>query len=133
MLEQKIKELMEALKQDQQGDAWGDGKYIYRIWVSQNPLEHTTSAQVHMQWPRWLKWVRSCITDATYEARRVPDVDEGNMHITAKCGAMEAVVVLNKGDMLRIMEQHTPKPEVFVDLDDPIEAYWELVKHYECL
>ena len=127
MLEQKIKELMEALEQDQQGDPYANGNYIYGIRVTQ------TYAEVHMQWPRWLKWARGCITDVTYEACRVPDTADDNMHITAYCGNMRAVVVLNKADMLHILEQHTPKPEAFVDPDDPIEAYWELVKHYECL
>ena len=126
MLEQKIQELMEALKQDQQGDTYADGDYIYGVHVTRN------CANVHMQWPRWLKWVRSCITDATYEVHRVSDVEDVNLHITAKCGAMKAVVVLNKGDMMHILESHTSVP-LALDPDDPIEAYWELVKHYECL
>lgn len=122
MLEQKIKELMEALKQDQQGDPYANGNYIYGVRVAQ------TYAEVHMQWPRWLKWVRSRSPDVTYEARRVPDTDDGSMHVTASCGNLRAVVVLNKPEMAEILREHQV---VMAEFETP-ENYWFWVK-YECL
>ena len=123
MLEQKIKELMEALEQDQQGDPYANGNYIYGIRVTQ------TYAEVHMQWPRWLKWARGCITDVTYEARRVPGSADGNMHITAYCGNMRAVVVLSTPEMREILKEH----QVVMSETATPENYWFWVKHYECL
>lgn len=123
MLEQKIKELMEALEQDQQGDPYANGNYIYGIRVTQS------YAEVHMQWPRWLKWARGCITDVTYEARRVPDTTDGSMHITAYCGNMRAVVVLNISEMREILTAH----QVVMSETATPENYWFWVKHYECL
>lgn len=123
MLEQKIKELMEALEQDQQGDPYANGTYIYGIRVTQN------YAEMHMLWPRWLKWARGCITDVTYEARRVPGTPDGSMHITAYCGNMRAVVVLNTPEMREILAAH----QVLMTKPETPENYWELVKYYECL
>lgn len=123
MLEQKIKELMEALKQDQQGDPYANGNFIYGIRVTQD------YAEVHMQWPRWLKWVKACGTDVTYEARRVPDTTDGSMHITAFCGNMRAVIVLNIPEMCEILTAHQV---VMAEFETP-ENYWFWVKHYECL
>lgn len=123
MLEQKIKELMEALEQDQQGDPYANGNYIYGIRVTQN------YAEVHMQWPRWLEWAKACGTDVTYEARRVPDTTDGNMHITAYCGNMRAVVVLNIPEMREILTAH----QVVMTKTATPENYWFWVKYYECL
>lgn len=123
MLEQKIKELMEALEQDQQGNPYATGDYIYGVRVSQN------CAEMHMQWSRWLKWARGCITDVTIEARRVPDTTDGSMHITAYCGNMRAVVVLNIPEMREILTAHQV---VMEEIATP-ENYWFWVKYYECL
>lgn len=123
MLEQKIKELMEALEQDQQGNPYANGNYIYGIRVTQD------HAEVHMQWPRWLKWVRGCTTDVTYEARQVPDTTDGSMHIKAYCGNMRAVVVLNIPEMCEILKEH----QVVMSETATPENYWFWVKRYECL
>lgn len=118
MLEQKIKELMEALKQDQQGDTYADGDYIYGVHVTRN------GASVHMQWPRWLKWVKSRSADVTYEACRVCD----SMHITASCGSMKVVVVLGTPEMCMILKEH----QVVMSESATPETCWDWVKH-ECL
>lgn len=122
MLEQKIKELIEALEQDQQGDPYTDGDYIYGVRVAQS------YAEVHMQWPRWLKWVKSRSTDVTYEARRVSGTDDGSMHITAFCDNLRAVVVLNKPEMVEILKEHQV---VLTETASP-ENCWFWIKH-ECL
>lgn len=120
MLEQKIKELMEALKQDQQGDTYADGDYIYGVRVTQS------YAEVHMQWPRWLKWAKSRSADVTCEARRVGG---DSMYIAAYCGNLRAVVVLSIPEMNEILKEH----QVVMAESATPENYWFWLKHYECL
>ena len=123
MLEQKIEELMEALKQDQQGTPYTNGDYIYDVRVSQK------CARLHMQWPRWLKWVKSRSADVTYEARRVHNTDGDSMHITAFCDNMQAAVILSVPEMNEILKEH----QVVMAESATPENYWFWVKHYECL
>lgn len=123
MLKQKIKELMEALEQDQQDDSYENGDYIYGIQVAQG------CAEIHMQWPRWLKWVKSRNSEVTYEARRVSGTNEVCMHITACCGNMQAVVVLSVPEMNEILKEH----QVVMAESATPENYWFWVKYYECL
>ena len=123
MLEQKIKELMEALEQDQQGDPYANGNYIYGVQVTKR------YAEVHMQWPRWLKWVESRSADVTYEARRVPGSIDDTLHITASCGDLRAVVVLTTPEMAEILKEH----QVVLAESADVADYWFCIKHYECL